>query len=102
MAQKLEIAASFLTFAGSAVLLIDILCIRHRISAESGARKLLRILSERGVGEVLTDKKGNPLSSEKALQLWFAGPTLLWGRVGLLLLTLGFIFDLVAKFCTSG
>jgi len=92
-----EIAGSVLNASDALWLLIDAMRIRRTIRAESGAARLQEILKQVGAGDVLRDRKGRPLNSEKALRLWFAARTIAWNWVALGLILMGFILDLWGK-----
>jgi hypothetical protein len=97
MSNSFEILGSCFNAAGAFWLLIDAFRIRQTIHAEHGAAKLRDILNKVGAGDVLTDKEGKPLDSEKALRLWFASRTIAWNWVALALVSLGFALDLIGK-----
>ena len=92
-----EISGSVTTFIGAAWLLIDALRIRGHIRSESGASELLRILNKAGASNAITDEKGNPLNSDKDLQLWFAARTITWNWIALGLMAGGFLLDFIGK-----
>jgi len=97
MAPCIEIASSLVAFAGAAFLTYESLVVRRRIRAQSGLERLRDILNKEGAGKVLTGKHGESLDSTEALQLWFAERTVRYSWVGFILVSLGFVLDLVAK-----
>jgi hypothetical protein len=97
MSNKLEILGSCFNAAGALWLLVDALRIRGTIRAEQGASRLQEILAHIGKGDVLTDSKGRPLNSDKALRLWFASRVIMWNWVALALVLVGFALDLCGK-----
>jgi len=97
MAPCLEISSSLVAFVGGALLTRESLRVRGRIRAESGLERLRQILEAERAGGVLTDKDGKSLDSKEALQLWFAERTVRYSWVGFILVSLGFILDLIAK-----
>lgn len=101
MAPCIEIFSSALAFAGGVFLTIESLCVRSRIRAQSGLDRLRDILDKTNAGKVLTDKHGKSLDSKGALQLWFAERTVRYSWVGFILVTLGFVLDLIAKLIRS-
>jgi hypothetical protein len=100
----LEICSSLLTFAGGTLLTLDALLIGRRIRTERGARRLQRALEKRKKSApeyrsfTLKDENGKPLKTETELSLWLAKTTLHWAWRGYLLMTAGFVLDLIAKF----
>lgn len=100
MANGFEIAGSCLTATGAIWLLIDALSIRSRIKSEAGATRLREILEKTGAGDVLKDKRGIPLNSEKALRLWFAERSITWNWIALAFISAGFVLDLIGKLTT--
>lgn len=99
MTNCFEIAGSAITFGGAVWLSIDAFCVLKRIRSEAGSKELLSILKDADASGVVTDKKtGRPLSSEKALQQWFATRTIAWNWIALAIIALGFLLDLIGKF----
>jgi hypothetical protein len=92
----LELLGSLLTFAGGAILTWDALMVRRRILSERGIQDIQDRLEKAGAGDILT-YKGRPLSEQINLQLLLAEKTLIRTRVGLGLVTAGFLFDFLGK-----
>jgi hypothetical protein len=92
----IELLGSMLTFAGGFVLTLDALMVRRRILSESGIQDLLNRWEQAGEANTFT-YKGRPLNEQINLQLFLAEKTLIRSRVGLGLVTAGFLLDLVGK-----
>jgi len=95
MATSLELYSAVLSFLGGALLSFDALRARRRIRAESGAKALLKILKAHNADSVLTDNAGRALNSETELQLWLAAHSTKWAWLGFLLMTAGFVLQIV-------
>lgn len=99
---KLGMFASLLTLLGGLALSVEALLVRRKIQTEAGAQRLFQIMEAHKAGEALVDPKGGkPLNTEKALRLWFAEHSLRWSWLGFVLLTSGFLLDLIAKGMSS-
>jgi hypothetical protein len=97
MSNNFEILGSCFNAAGGLWLLWDALRARRTIREEQGATRLRDILNKVGSGDILKDKKGNSLDSEKALRLWFVSRTIAWNWIALALISTGFVLDLIGK-----
>src|SRR5688500_976728 len=95
MNNPLEFCGAALSFAGGVVLTWETLSVKNRTKEESGARRLLEVLARIGAPDTLRDAKGNSLSDERALQLWFAERTFRWGWAGFLLMASGFLLEMI-------
>ena len=84
----LEITASALGFLGGAFLSLDALSAVTRVREEKGKEAVQHALRSAGVER---------MTSAYALRLWFARKSVLWARIGFVLLTIGFFLDLIAK-----
>jgi hypothetical protein len=93
----LEILVSIINFFGAAILCADALRIKRSVKEKAGAEKLVQYLRSAGKSDLISDEKGKPLDSQHALDEWLAGRTLRLGWVGFMLITLGFLIDLIAK-----
>lgn len=101
MAKPLEILVSALNFAGAAILCLDALRIRRNLKEKAGAEKLVQYMRSVGQSKLLTDERGNPLDSERAVDDWLAGRTLRLGWFGFVLIAIGFLLDLIIKLFLS-
>lgn len=97
MIGNLELWGAVLSFAGGAALSWEALTVK-KVKAGIGARHLQRIFQEIGLQDQLTDDKGKPLGGEEELQLWHTRRSLGWTRAGFILMTLGFLLQ-VLSFC---
>jgi hypothetical protein len=95
---ELGLLGSILTFSGGGILSLDALRAPRRIREMSGANQFLRILKAFGRGQSLNDKEGNTLDSSDALALWFAARSRWWARAGFLLMTAGFLCDILERY----
>ena len=95
MNSALDFWGSALSFAGGVVLTWETLSVKRQIKEESGARQLLEALAKIGAPDALKDANGRPISQERALQLWFAQRSLRWGWVGFVLMTVGFLLEMI-------
>ena len=95
--QTYQVLASTLNFLGGGVLCWDTLRVRRNLREKAGAQKIARILDLLASKVTLTDEKGNPLNTEQAIDQWLAGRTFTLGWLGFVLMTLGFLVDLVLK-----
>ena len=93
----LEILVPILNFSGAAILCVDALRIKRNIKVKAGAEKLVQYLRSVGESNLITDERGKPLDSQRALDEWLAGLTLRLGWVGFVLIALGFLLDLITK-----
>ena len=91
----LDILGSVLNFVGGVILTWDALSVR-KVLAEAGARQIQEGLQKAGLGELLTFK-GQPLSDATTFQLWSSRRSRLWARVGLVVMTIGFLVDILVK-----
>lgn len=98
----LELAGSIFSFAGGLVLTAESLLVRRRVREESGADLLLTALGRVGAADQLKDSQGQPLSQERALQLWFAHRSFRWAWLGFALMALGFLFELFSRLQAKG
>lgn len=94
----LELGSSILTFAGGLLLTLEALFVRQRTHEESGARRLLAAMGRIGAPDLLKDRRGRPLSEERALQLWFAERSFRWAWLGFSLMSVGFLLEIAARF----
>jgi hypothetical protein len=97
----LEILVPMLNFSGAAVLCVDALRIKRNIGEKAGAEKLVRYLRSVGKSDLITDERGKPLDSPRAIDEWLAGRTLRLGWLGFVLIALGFLLDLLNKLFVS-
>jgi hypothetical protein len=70
--------------------------VRQRVLSESGIKALQEVLAKAGAPDSLTYKR-RPLSREGNLQLLLAEKSLIRARIGLILLTVGFLLDFLGK-----
>ena|SRR5438270_12149909 len=92
-----ELAASISGFLGGAILSLDALFALRHVRQERG--KEITQQAARESSGTYVDDKNRPLNSAYKLQLWFAGRSVLSARIGFGLVTLGFLFDIIGKFC---
>lgn len=92
-----EIVGSSLTVVGGVLLLVDGIRIRQNIRSEEGAVQFLEIMKAANAADVVKDEEGNPLNSKEKIRLWFAAHTAVLNWWALVLIVLGFIFDLIGK-----
>src|SRR5207244_7735933 len=78
----LEILVPMLSFSGAAILCVDALRIKRNIKVKAGAEKLVQYLQSVGESNLITDERGKPLDSQRALDEWLADRTLRLGWVG--------------------
>jgi len=97
MPPDLALYGKIASFAGGLMLSWDALTVQRRIKIEAGAHKLQDILNNAGLGDQLKDRRGQSLKSEERLQLWLARRSLPWTQLGFILMTLGFLLDLVSS-----
>jgi hypothetical protein len=95
MIGSLELWGTVLSFVGGAVLSWDVLTVK-KVKTGIGARHLQKIFQEIELGDQLTDDKGQPLRDEESLELWHAKRSLTWMRAGFLLMTLGFLLQILS------
>ena len=93
MPMSLELYSAILSFLGGGLLSFDALRARRRIRAESGAKAFLNILKALNENTLITDERGEQLSSETALQLWLARQSTKWAWLGFVLMTAGFVLQ---------
>ena len=91
----LDVLSSILNFAGGVILTWDALSVR-KIQVEAGSRHLQEGLAEAGLGDLLTFK-GRSVRDETTFQLWASRRSRLWALIGLLVMTAGFLLDILAK-----
>jgi hypothetical protein len=91
----LDVLGSILNFVGGVILIWDALSVR-KVLAEAGARQLQEGLEKVGLGDLLTFK-GQPLSDATTFQLWSSKRSRHWAWIGLLVMTGGFLLDILAK-----
>ncbi len=92
---SLEIAASSLGFLGGALLSLDALSAVTRVREAKGQEAVQAALQK--AGGTYADQDGRRIASPYAARLWFARRSVLWARLGFVLITLGFFLDLLAK-----
>jgi hypothetical protein len=92
----LDLVGSILNFIGGAFLTWDALTVRKKIKGESGIRDLQEALEKKGAGDLLTHD-GHPLGNEQTFQVWLSLPSLVRTKIGFLLITVGFLLDLITK-----
>lgn len=98
---SLELWGSILNFAGGALLSYDPLYAKRRVFAESGARLFLRAARKLKVKNLKT-ADGLPVDSEENLQIAAAERSETLARYGFLVMTLGFLLDLLGKSRSAG
>jgi hypothetical protein len=54
-------------------------------------------MEARASKRALTDEAGRPLTTEGAMQLWMAKNSTRWAWLGFLLMTAGFVLQILAK-----
>lgn len=91
-----ELASAVLSFLGGGLLSVDALRARQRIRAENGAKAFLKIMNAHSAGDLITDERGGQLSSESALQLWLSRQSTKWAWFGFVLMTFGFVLQILA------
>jgi len=95
MIRSLEFWGAVLNFLGGAILSWDILTTK-RIKTRIGAQHLQKIFQQVGLGDKLTDDEGKPLTDEDQLLLWHASRSLGWARAGFIMMTLGFLLEILS------
>lgn len=93
---SLEIWGSILNFAGGALLSYDPLYAKRRVLAESGAKLFLGVAMRLKLKNLKT-ASGEPLDSEERLQTASAERSEKLARYGFVVMTAGFLLDLLAK-----
>jgi hypothetical protein len=102
MPVSLELYSAVLSFLGGGLLSIDALRARQRIRAESGAKTFLKIMEAHDAKtQIKDDETGAQLDSETALQLWLARQSTRWAWLGFVLMTAGFVLQIMAALTKS-
>ena len=97
----IEIIVPILNFSGAAILAIDALRVQRNIKEKAGAEKLVQYLRSVGESKLVTDERGKPLDSQRSIDEWLAGRTLRFGWLGFVLISLGFLVELITKLAAS-
>jgi len=91
-----EVSAAVLGFAGAALLSIDAIYGEQRALQEEGKNAAREAAEDHQA--TLVDPHGNqPIEGESGVKVWFAKRSQKWNRMGFLLMTAGFLVDLVGK-----
>lgn len=98
---SLELWGSILNFAGGALLSYDPLYAKRRVFAESGAKFFLQVARRLKLKNLKT-AGGQPVDSEENLQIAAAERSETLARYGFLIMTIGFLLDLLAKSRSAG
>ncbi len=93
-----ETLASCLSIVGGGLLSYDAIRADKNLRIRSGARRILAALRRKEKTEALKDQNGAPLSNEKTVELWLARRSVRLNQAGFLLMTLGFVADISAKY----
>ena len=91
-----EISASILGFAGAALLSVDAIYGSRRVLQEEG-KNAAREGAEKHKGTLVDPHKSQPVQGESGVKIWFAKRSQKWNRLGFLLMTAGFLVDLMGK-----
>ena len=91
-----EISASVLGFAGGALLSFDAIYGRQRLLQEEG-KNAAREGAEEHRATFVDPHRSKPIAGESGVRIWFAERSQRWNRMGFLLLTAGFLIDLIGK-----
>jgi len=91
-----EISAAVLGFAGAALLSVDAIYGAQRVLQEEG-KNAAREGAEEHEATFVDHHGGQPIQGETGVRVWFAERSQRWNRIGFLLMTAGFLCDLVGK-----
>lgn len=94
----LGLSGSVLNFAGGAFLVYDSLRARKKTLAHFGRRKLAESNAKSSGGSPLYETPdGKPLATELDWELWHTELALKWTWVGFLLISAGFLLDIIGR-----
>lgn len=95
MAISLELFGKILSFLGGILLTLEALTVKKQIQVRAGAHAFQRDLESAGLGDRLVDSKGRPLRDEQILEIQLTKPFVILTRVGIALVTTGFLLEIV-------
>jgi|HubBroStandDraft_6_1064221.scaffolds.fasta_scaffold212430_2 hypothetical protein len=92
-----EVTASFLSFLGGAFLAGDALFAQRHALEKEGKEILLKLV--KAANGTYADGQNREISSERDVEYFFIRRSLVWSRLGFVLMTIGFAIDVITKTC---